>query len=288
MWRIKPVYFSLLVFAGIAAAAWFFFIPAFAGKVVVSPDLHIGPVKLRWYGLLMAVAILAGYTLGRRLAPRFGLEADAIEHALPWLVVGGFLGGRIYYVAFFWEYFGANPQDILAVWKGGLAIYGAIIGGALGLAAFARKRVSAWPLFAVVAVVLPLGQALGRFGNFFNQEAFGSPTSLPWGMYIAPVFRPAGLPAEKFYHPTFLYEALWDFAIFLILLYLSRKAVSARVLVGSYLILYPLGRFFIEQLRMDSFFLGSFRVDQISSLLVMLLGAFIISQVLRHGPKKNN
>jgi len=257
--------------------AIFYFGPAFRGEIQVSPDFYFGPVRLHWYGVLMAAAILASFTIARRGASAFGLRAETVEAVLPWLVLGGLIGGRLYYVGFYWEYFSTHPGEILAFWRGGLAIYGAMAGGALSLLLFAKKRrLPGFLFFDLAALALPLGQAIGRFGNFFNSEAFGSPTNLPWKMFVSEWARPVQYLTTNFFHPTFLYETMWDFAVFLILLYLSRRTLRAGALIGSFLILYPLGRFFIEGLRVDSFFAGGVRVDQVTSLLFMLAGAFII------------
>lgn len=279
MSSVKPVYFKIFILAGLVAAAWLYFIPAFRGDIAVSSDLQIGPVRLHWYGLLMAAAILAGFVVARAAAPRFGFSVSTVEQILPWVVVGGFIGARVYYVAFFWEYFSANPGEILAVWKGGLAIYGAIIGAATGLVfAGLRYRLPLPRALDLAALAAPLGQSIGRFGNFFNQEAFGAPTSLPWGMHVSLSARPLQYAAEKFFHPAFLYESLWDFGVFLILVYCVRQSRRPGFLAGSYLILYSLGRYFIESVRLDSFFVSSIRVDQLVSLLMMLAGAFILSR----------
>ncbi len=233
------------------------------------------------YGLTLAIAILAGLLVAKKLAPKFKFAPKVIEDAFPWVVIFGILGARLYYVGFSWNYFGLHPQDILAIWKGGLSIYGAIMGGTLGALIFARRNhLRVLTLLDLIAVVAPFGQSLGRWGNFFNEEAFGRPTSRPWGLYISPQNRPREYLSVEFFHPTFLYESLWDLAVFLILLYLLGRAAASRppagFLVGVYLVLYAGGRFLIESLRLDSFFWGTVRVDQAVSLIAVLIAAVIL------------
>ena len=281
----RPVYFSrffvaILGLIAAASAVFFFFLPAFRGDIIVSPDLHIGPVRLHWYGITMALAILAGFIFAYRLAaPRFGIAPKAVEGALLWLVLGGFLGARFYYVAFAWDYFSLHPEEALAFWRGGLSIYGAIAGGSIALFIYAKAaRLSALRFLDIGAAALPLAQAIGRFGNFFNYEAFGLPTMLPWKMFVPASLRPPQYLQSQYFHPAFLYEAAWNVAVFLVLLYLIRgKAPRPGLLAGSYLILYSLGRFWIEPLRLDSFFLGGIRVDQLVALVAMAAGAALIS-----------
>lgn len=262
---------------------------------VLSPDFHIGPVSLHWYGLLLGAAIFFGYVLAIKFAPRFGIAVRLVEEFLPWLVVAGLLGARFYYVIFSWDYFREHLGEIWKFWHGGLSIYGAITGGVIASIWFTKiKKAPVWSFLDLLALVAPLGQAIGRLGNFFNQEAFGRPTALPWGIYILPDHRPFEFLGEKYFHPTFLYELLWDLCVLAILLYLGRRSANrARFsgrLTASYLVLYGLGRFFIESLRVDSFFVFHFRVDQLVSILAIIIGAsiyFLISkkvETLPHHP----
>lgn len=261
------------------------------GHFVPSPDFYLGPLRLHWYGVIMAVSVLAGYVWAIKFAPRFGLDFKFVDGALLWLVVSGFAGARLYYVIFAWDFFREHASLVWQIWTGGLSIYGAIMGGALALTIYAkRKRADAWSALGLTAMALPLAQALGRFGNFFNSEAFGAPTNLPWKMFVGPAFRPATFAADQFFHPAFLYEALWDFGVFLILLYSMKtgERPAGQRLAGIYLILYSLGRFWIESVRLDSFFLGAYRVDQIVALLVMLVGAIILIFDNAHTSQEKN
>lgn len=286
MHKGKKFFFIL---AGLAAAAafWFFYAaPAFRGDLAVRGEVYLGPVRVSFYGLLFAGAVLLGYFMASRWAPRFGIARQTVDEALLWIVIFGFVGARTYYVIFDWVRFSADPWEVLQVWHGGLAIYGALIGGIIGVWLFTRRRrLSTWRFLDLLAVILPLGQSIGRWGNFFNQEAFGRPTDLPWRIYVPPQFRPPAYLAEKFFHPAFLYESLWDFLVFLVMLYAMRPrggeqnriAQPPGYFAGLYLILYSIGRFFIEPLRQDSFYLGSVKVDQITALVMMLSGAILIS-----------
>lgn len=276
----------VITFLSVIAVVWatvFYFIPAFRGRITVSPVFHLGSLTVHYYGLIMALAILVSVWLAIKLAPRWSVSPQVLENALPWAVVFGFLGARLYFAAFAWEHFITRPIEVLQIWKGGLSIYGGILGAALGILLYSRKNhLSAGRIFDLAALAAPLGQAIGRFGNFFNEEGFGYPTSLPWRLYISPASRPKDLLAERFFHPAFLYEALWDLLVFLILWKLfkimtrSSPAVRPGYLFGAYLILYSAGRFFIEGLRLDSFVVSGIRADQATALLMIAGGLAII------------
>jgi phosphatidylglycerol:prolipoprotein diacylglycerol transferase len=237
--------------------------------------LQIGPIAIRWYGLLIATAVLLGTTLAHREAVRRGLDPDKLLNVVVLAVLASLAGARLYYVAFNWSYYAGNPAKILAVWEGGLAIHGGLIAGALAVVLYCRS--TGLPVAVTTDVFAPaiaLGQAIGRWGNFFNQEAFGTPTMLPWRLYIDPYYRPAHLAGFEYFHPTFLYESLWNLAVFAVLWFGLRRGLESRpgALTLCYLALYSVGRFFIEGLRIDSLMLGPFRAAQIMSLL-LLVGA---------------
>jgi phosphatidylglycerol:prolipoprotein diacylglycerol transferase len=224
----------------------------------------------------MATAIVVGLWLAHREARREGLPADDIISAGQWAILAGLVGARLYEVIFNWDYYGRYPSKIIAVWEGGLAIHGGLIVGPLVGAWLAWK----WKLpvrrgLDVAAPSLAIGQAIGRWGNFFNEEAFGRPTDLPWKLYISPPHRPAGLGQNDYFHPTFLYESLWDLGVFLVLVLWLRPKLRERpgALFFCYVGLYSIGRFAIEALRLDSFWLGSFRVPQLASLVGLLVAA---------------
>jgi phosphatidylglycerol:prolipoprotein diacylglycerol transferase len=240
---------------------------------------EIGSLTLRWYGFLIASAVLIGVTLSQGLAQRQKVDPDLIGDLVIWLVIGAIPAARLYYVLFQWQDYAQHPQDIIAIWKGGIAIHGAIIGGTLATILFARfHRVSVWQLVDLVVPSLALGQAIGRWGNFFNSEAFGSPTNLPWKLFIPPDRRPLAYMENDFFHPTFLYESIWNLGIFALLLFVffwglrHRGRLKTGTLSLLYLIAYGLGRVWIEGLRTDSLMLGPLRIAQLVSGGFIFLG----------------
>lgn len=242
---------------------------------------EIGPFALRWYGLLIALAVIIGLNLSQYLAKKRQIDPDLIGDLIIWLVIAALPSARLYYVLFRWQSYAQNPGDIAAIWKGGIAIHGAIIGGIIATLIFARlKKVSFWQLTDVIAPSLILGQAIGRWGNFFNSEAFGDPTDLPWKLYIPPNNRPLEYINFEYFHPTFLYESLWNVMVFILLIGLFRWGLKHidRLKVGTislvYLITYSLGRVWIEGLRTDSLMLGPLRIAQLVSLGAIALGIF--------------
>jgi phosphatidylglycerol:prolipoprotein diacylglycerol transferase len=245
------------------------------GPIVVK----LGPIVIRWYGLLIASAVLIGVNLSQYLAKRRGLNPDLISDLLTWLVIGSIPAARIYYVLFQWSEYAQHPERIIAIWQGGIAIHGAIIGGVITALIFAKlKEVSFWQLADLVSPSLILGQAIGRWGNFFNSEAFGEPTGLPWKLYIPPARRPLGMENFEYFHPTFLYESIWDFMVFTLLLTLFFRALAGKpylkagTLFLTYWVTYSLGRFWVEGLRMDSLMLGPLRIAQVVSLCGIAVG----------------
>jgi len=243
---------------------------AFTSPGAIMFDL--GFVQIRWYGFLIALAVILGTLLAQRLAKRRQLDPDLLLDLVTWLILGAIPAARLYYVAFSWDKFRSQPWHILAIWEGGIAIHGAIIGGTIAAILFARKhQVSFWQLADLVAPSLILGQAIGRWGNFFNSEAFGAPTDLPWKLFIPSDRRPEGFANQAYFHPTFLYESIWNLGVFAILLLVFYRLPAKRgTLALIYLIAYSLGRFWIEGLRTDSLMLtGSLRIAQIISLVAI-------------------
>ena len=248
---------------------------------------QLGPIALRWYGLLIAIAVLLGLTLATRLGRARGIEPSLIADLLPLLVLGAVLGARLYYVLLEWRQYGGNWLDALAIWRGGIAIHGALLGGSLALVLFCRwRRQPFWPLLDVLVPAVALGQAIGRWGNFFNSEAFGLPTDLPWKLFIPLPFRPSEFLDQAYFHPTFLYESIWNLGVCILLLLLFRAASRGRIelLPGTlscvYLLAYSSGRVWIEGLRTDPLCLlaappfceGGLRMAQLVSLLLIGLG----------------
>ncbi len=240
---------------------------------------QLGPLAIRWYGLLIATAVLIGVTLSQYLAKLRDVNPDLLGDLVVWLVLAAIPGARLYYVLFEWEQYQQNPIDMIAIWKGGIAIHGAIIGGAIAALIFARlNKISFWQLADLVAPSLILGQAIGRWGNFFNSEAFGSPTDLPWKLYIPPQNRPPELVNFDYFHPTFLYESVWNLMVFGLLIFLFFRGLRGKpqLKIGTlslvYMAAYSSGRIWIEGLRTDSLMLGPLRIAQFVSLAGILLG----------------
>ena len=241
--------------------------------------VKLGPLTVRWYGLLIATSVLIGVNLSQYLAKRRHIDPDLLGDLAIWLVVGAIPAARLYYVLFEWSEYAQHPERIIAIWQGGIAIHGAILGGIVAALIFARlKQVAFWQLADLIAPSLILGQAIGRWGNFFNSEAFGRPSNLPWKLFIPLERRPLGYTNFEYFHPTFLYESLWDITVFGLLLTLFFRGLQRRppIKVGTlflvYLVAYSSGRVWIEGLRTDSLMLGPLRIAQIVSLVGIILG----------------
>jgi phosphatidylglycerol:prolipoprotein diacylglycerol transferase len=258
--------------------------------VFTSPGplvFQLGPFALRWYGLLIALAVLLGLVLATRLGKARGIEPALISDLLPLLVLGAVVGARTYYVLLEWRQYSGRWLEMFAVWQGGIAIHGALIGGTITLIIFCRwKRQPFWPLLDVLVPAVALGQAIGRWGNFFNSEAFGLPTDLPWRLTIPMQQRPVEFLQQSGFHPTFLYESLWNLGVCALLLLLFRQGSRGRLQLPAgalsciYLMAYSGGRVWIEGLRLDPLCLfseppfcsGGLRMAQLMSLLLIALG----------------
>mgnify|MGYP005812249987 CR=1 FL=1 len=249
-----------------------------------SIAFQIGPLAVRWYGLLIAAGVMLGTTLAHREALRRGQDPDKLLNLIVVVVLSALLGARLYYVLFNWDYYGAQLPKVFAIWEGGLAIHGALIAGALATLLCCRTASLSVPMtMDIMAPSVAIGQAIGRWGNFFNQEAFGTPTDLPWRLYIDPYHRPPSLKAYEYFHPTFLYESLWNLLVFCVLWFVLRKRWENRrgAVTLAYLGLYSLGRFFVEGLRLDSLVLGRFRAAQVVSLLLVAGSGIGLALLLR-------
>lgn len=244
----------------------------FRGGGLMDPvAFKIFGIEVAWYGILISLGILFGIAVATYRARKEGLYTDVIIDLSLIAVPAAIVGARIYYIIFNWGSYKQNPQDVFNVRQGGLAIHGAIIAGVLAGYLFCRyKKIRFWTLADVCAPSIILGQAIGRWGNFINQEAHGGPTNLPWGIEINGVKV----------HPTFLYESLWNFGVFCFLLYYSDKKKYEGQIFILYLILYSVARYFIEGLRTDSLMLGPFRVAQLISI-VSIAGAAAMDLIMR-------
>lgn len=271
-------YFYWISIAILALAlVYFVFIPTFAGTLNINPQISVGPFAVRLYGLTMALGILVGYFVARKFSWRYGISKTEIDDIAFWITIVGLIGARVYYVAFEWSYFSSNLSEIYKIWHGGLSIYGAIIAGLLYIYFTSRRKAySFYQLLDLVALSMPLAQAVGRFGNFFNQEAFGLSTNLPWKMYVSTVNRPSGYVDHEYFHPTFLYEAIWNVIVFLVLVKVLAGKVKPGILAFVYMGLYSLGRFFIEWIRLDSSIIMGIKADQITAVAGMIVAIVVI------------
>jgi phosphatidylglycerol:prolipoprotein diacylglycerol transferase len=242
-------------------------------------------VSIRWYGVLIATSMALGLWLAAREATRRGESADDLLKAAELALLGGLVGARLYYVLFNLDYYQTQPWwRIFAVWEGGLAIHGGLLAGILTGAIYVW--IKGLPLLTYLDTVSPslaLGQAIGRWGNFFNEEAFGGPTDVPWKLYISEPRRPPAFADHQYFHPTFLYESLWNVGTFLVLYLLLRRRLERApgALFLAYIGLYSLGRFWVEGLRTDSLMLGSLRVAQLVSAAAIVIAVVGIPMLLR-------
>ena len=212
-------------------------------------------INIYYYGIIMAIAITAGVLISDYCGSKFfGLKKEAIIDLSPYIIIFGIIGARLYYCLLNYNFYLRFPTEIFAIRHGGISIHGALIGGFIGLCLYAyRHKFSVAKLCDTLAIGLPLAQAIGRWGNFFNSEAFGLPTDLPWKLYIAPQYRPIPYQDNDFFHPTFLYESILDIIIFFILLFLTKRGVKKDGNIALiYVILYSVARIFVELLRIDS------------------------------------
>jgi phosphatidylglycerol:prolipoprotein diacylglycerol transferase len=246
--------------------------------------IQFGPFSIRYYGLMYVVGIIIAIFLVRSEVRRKGLPLtdDEQTNLLMFTVLAGIIGARLYYVLFTWPHYRQVPWDIPAVWRGGLAIHGGVLGGIAAVIWFARRK--AIPLLRLTDVLAPpliLGQALGRFGNFMNGDAHGVPTALPWGIVFA-ANTPAGSQFPNIpLHPTMLYEMAINLSIFAYLWSTRKRRTKDGYTTMCYLLLYSLGRFGVEFLRADSLWFGPFRTAQLVSLgLIILSGTVIIRRRL--------
>jgi phosphatidylglycerol---prolipoprotein diacylglyceryl transferase len=260
---------------------------------------HLGPVPVRGYALAIILGIVAAIWIGERRWVARGGRAGEVQDLAVWAVPFGLIGGRLYHVATDHErYFGAagDAWQILYVWRGGLGVWGSIAFGAVGVIIGARlKGIRIWPVLDTLAPGVLVAQAIGRFGNWFNQELYGKPTDLPWGLEIDPDHYPSGqtYPPGTTFHPTFLYECLWDLGVFGVLIALDRRfKIGHGRMLALYVMGYTLGRAWIEMLRIDTVELDNvyglrFNVWTSIVLFVVALAYFLVSLRLWPGREES-
>ncbi|KAB7706473.1 prolipoprotein diacylglyceryl transferase [Bacillus aerolatus] len=249
--------------------------------------IAIGPFQVHWYGLIIGFGIALGFYLAAKEGERLGLEKDTFADLLIWAIPIAILSARLYYVIFQWEYYSQHPGDIIKIWNGGIAIHGALIGAVVTAIIFSKvKNISFWKLADIAAPSLILGQAIGRWGNFMNQEAHGGEVTRSFleNLYLPEFIINQMYIDGHYYHPTFLYESIWNLLGFILLLSLRKVNLKRGELFLSYVIWYSIGRFFIEGLRTDSLMLtDSLRIAQVISLV--LLAAAIAVWMIRRNQK---
>lgn len=230
-------------------------------------------IEIRWYGIIIAIGFLCGFLVSWYISKKENLDDEVLLDVSIITTPVAIIFARAYYVIFNFNQFRYDIKSIFAIRQGGLAIYGGVIGAVLSVFVYSKiKRIDFFKICDVGVIGLILGQAIGRWGNFANREAYGYETTLPWRMEIYSI--EAGKRIQV--HPTFLYESLWDFLVFVLLLILRRYKKKDGETLGFYLILYSLGRFFIEGLRTDSLMLAHFRISQIVAIICIAIGLLIV------------
>jgi phosphatidylglycerol:prolipoprotein diacylglycerol transferase len=247
---------------------------------------NIGPVFIRFYGIILMLGALAGSLLAANEARRRGQDPELVWDGLVWVLIGGIIGARLWHIftptpsdiaiGLTTRYYLTHPLDALNIRNGGLGIPGAVIGGMIALYLFCRKRKASFAMWVDIAAPgLALGQAIGRWGNFINQELYGPPTDLPWGIWIEPQYRLPGYENYERFHPLFFYESLWNLMNMAVLLLLQRK-YAHKLKTGDflfiYLIIYPIGRFLLEFIRLNAAEVGGINANQ-AVMLVVAVGA---------------
>lgn len=251
----------------------YFLSQVFTGRIILPQFFSLGPLVIHYYGLIIALAVSGAFFLAISRAAKFNIGQKIAEDILFWTIVGGFVGARLYHVLSSIGYYTGHPADIVKVWNGGLSIYGAVIGGITTVIICKRAynlQLTTYNLLDWLVPCVVLGQIIGRFGNLFNYEAFGYPTSLPWKMFVPAQFRPEQYQNFSFFHPWFLYESLGSAIILILLLKLIKPKVPGN-LVFFYLLLYNALRFSLEFLRIDSTFIYGFRLNAIASFVLCLV-----------------
>ncbi|KGR75804.1 prolipoprotein diacylglyceryl transferase [Ureibacillus sinduriensis] len=243
----------------------------------------LGNLEVRWYGILIALGIVLAYFVGQREAVKRGLPEDFLADLLIWAIPISIISARIYYVSMKWEYYGANPEKIIQIWNGGIAIHGALIGAVITAFIYCKKKGFSFLKVAdILAPSLLIGQIIGRWGNFMNQEAYGGPVSRE---FLENLMIPNWIIEQMYVqdlgtyvHPTFLYESLWNVVGLIILLILRKVNLHRGEIFFSYMIWYSIGRFYIEGMRTDSLYLIEelLRSAQVVSILAIVLGIILI------------
>ena len=262
------------------------------------PDgFYVGPLFVRFYGIILMLGAVAGTFLAQRVSKKHGYDVEIVWDVFIYLLIGGIVGARIWHIltpspstGVTTSWYLSHPLDALAVWKGGLGIPGAIIGGLIALYIFSvRTGINFAEWTDIAAPGLALGQAIGRWGNFVNQELYGAPTNIPWKIFIDPAHRLAEYLDVEYYHPLFLYESIWNLMNMFLLLWISRKFADSLKngdIFLVYLIVYPIGRFLLDFLRLDASMVGGININQTIMAFVALFATIML--YLRHRKVESN
>lgn len=242
--------------------------------------LELGPLSIKYYGVCITVGVVLGYYLVHKRSSLYGISKETIDNLLPYLIIAVLVGARLYHVIDDWSYYSQNQWQILAIWQGGIGIYGGLIAGLATALWFAKRyKIDFLRLLDLSAPSILLAQAIGRIGNYFNQEAFGPPTTLPWGVYIDEQNRPSIWQSAQAFHPLFLYDFLWNFIGFILLYrYAPRVRQLRGLIIGCYFIWFGFGRLLIEQLRFDTALLFGIKLATIISMVLIILGLILVSR----------
>lgn len=239
--------------------------------------ITLGPLTIHYYGLIIAFGLVLAVVYASRRSSQFGLTEDNLLDGVLWVTPFAILCARAYYCAFEWRQYADDPISVLYIWNGGLAIYGGVLGAIIGILVFCRiKKVNVWAVLDLVSLGFLIGQCVGRWGNFFNREAFGAPTD----SFLRMGLLNSVTGEFEYYHPTFLYESVWNLTGFVLLHFLSKKRKYNGQVALGYAAWYGLGRAFIEGLRMDSLYWGNFRVSQVLAAVSCL--AAVIALLALH------
>ena len=260
--------------------------PFFGIEIDPIRFIEIGPLKIHLYALMIALGLMLAVVYGWRRCRQFGIKTDDITDGVLWIVPFAILCARAYYCIFEWEeQFASDPISVLYIWNGGLAIYGGVIGAVIGVAVYCYfKKIKLPALLDLVLLGFLIGQSIGRWGNFFNREAFGAETDI----FIRMGLLNSKTGVTTYHHPTFLYESLWNAAGFVLLHFLSKKRQYDGQIALGYALWYGLGRMLIEGLRTDSLYWGPFRVSQVLAGVTAIAAAVVlfVLSTRKHDPKK--